>query len=154
MDCSTPGFPVHHQLPELAQTHVHWVSDSIQPSHPLLSPCPPAFSLSQHQGLFQWVSSSHQVPKVLYLRWLTKGNRKRKEKGTLSLLLLFLYHLSTFYCCQCQFLHHTAAMSFTEAPKYLWVVSAVCWLNLYCTLEVKWIFSWPIQNLDSEPTRF
>ena len=65
MDCSTPGLPVHHQLPELAQTHVHQVSDAIQPPHPLLSPCPSAFSLSQHQGLFQWVSSSHQVAKVL-----------------------------------------------------------------------------------------
>ena len=53
MDCSTPGFPVHHQLPELAQTHVHWVSEAIQPSHPLSSPSPPAFHLSQHQGLFQ-----------------------------------------------------------------------------------------------------
>ena len=54
MDCSTPGFPVHHRLPELAQTHVHRVTDAIQPSHPLLSPSPPAFNLSQHQGLFQW----------------------------------------------------------------------------------------------------
>ena len=52
MDCSMPGFPVHHQLPELAQTHVHQVSDAIQLSHPLSSPSPPAFSLSQHQGLF------------------------------------------------------------------------------------------------------
>ena len=64
MDCSTPGLPVHH----LAQTHVHQVSDAIQPSHPLSSPSPPAFSLSQHQGLFQWVSSSHQVAKVLELQ--------------------------------------------------------------------------------------
>ena len=63
MDCSTPGFPVHHQRLEFTQTHVHWVRDAIQPSHPLLSPSPPAFSLSQHQGLFQWVSSSHQWPK-------------------------------------------------------------------------------------------
>ena len=69
MDCSTPGFPVHHQLLELAQTHVHWVSDAIQPSHPPLSPFPPAFNLSQHQGLFQWVSSSHQVTKVLELQF-------------------------------------------------------------------------------------
>ena len=64
-DCSMPGFPVHHQLPEFTQTHVHWVGDAIQPSHPLSSPSPPAFNLSQHQGLFQWVSSSHQVAKVL-----------------------------------------------------------------------------------------
>ena len=65
MDCSTPGLPVHHQLRELAQTHVHWVHDAIQPSHPLSSRSPPAFNLFQHQGLFQWVSSLHQVAKVL-----------------------------------------------------------------------------------------
>ena len=65
MDCSMPGFFVHHQLPELAQTHVHQVSDAVQPSYPLSSPSPPAFNLSQQQSLFQWVSSSHQVPKVL-----------------------------------------------------------------------------------------
>ena len=65
MDCSTAGFPVHHQLPELAQTHVHRVSDAIQPSHPLSSPSLPAFYLAQHQGLFKWVSSLHQVAKVL-----------------------------------------------------------------------------------------
>ena len=67
MDCSMPGFPVHHQPPELAQTHVHWVSDDIQPSHPLSSPSP-TFNLSQHQGFFQWVSSLHQEAKVLGLR--------------------------------------------------------------------------------------
>ena len=64
MDHSTPGLPVHHQLPESIQTHLHWVSDVIQPSHPLPSPSPPVFSLSQHQGLFKWVSSLHQVAKV------------------------------------------------------------------------------------------
>ena len=61
MDCSMPGFPVHHQLLEPTQTHVHWIGDAIQPCHPLSSPSPPAFNLSQHQGLFQWVSSLHQV---------------------------------------------------------------------------------------------
>ena len=65
MDCSTPGLPVHHQHPELTQTPAHWVGDAIQPSHPLSSPSPPAFNLFQHQGLFQRVSSSHQVAKVL-----------------------------------------------------------------------------------------
>ena len=59
------GLPVHCQLPEFTQTHVHWVGDTIQPSHPLSSPSPPAFNLSQYQGLFKWVSSSHQVVKVL-----------------------------------------------------------------------------------------
>ena len=65
MSCSTPGLPVHNQLPEFTQTHAHWVGDAIQPSHPLSSPSPPAFNLSQHMGLFRWVSSSRQVAKVL-----------------------------------------------------------------------------------------
>ena len=65
MNGSMPGLPVHHQLLEFTQTHVHWVSDAIQPSHPLSSPSSPALNLSQHQGLFQWVSSSSQVAKVL-----------------------------------------------------------------------------------------
>ena len=65
MNCSTPGLPVHHQLPEFTQTHVHRVSDAIQPSHPLSSPSPPAPNPSQHQSLFKWVSSSHEVAKVL-----------------------------------------------------------------------------------------
>ena len=65
MNSSTPGLPVHHQLPESIQTHVHWVSDATQPSHPLSSPSPPAPNPSQYQGLFKWVSSSHQVAKVL-----------------------------------------------------------------------------------------
>ena len=64
MDCST-RFPVHHHLPQFAQTHVHWVGDTIQPSHLLSSPSPPALNVSLHQGLFQWVSSSYQVAKVL-----------------------------------------------------------------------------------------
>ena len=79
MGRSTPGFPVLHHLPEFIQTHVHWVSDAIQPSHSLLSPSLPAFNLSQHQGLFQWVSSSHQVAKVLelqcqFLQWIFRVN--------------------------------------------------------------------------------
>ena len=65
MNRSTPGLPVHHQLPEFTQTHVHWVSDAIQPSHPLSSPSPPAPNTPLHQGLFQWVNSSHEVAKVL-----------------------------------------------------------------------------------------
>ena len=71
MNCSMPGLPVHHQHPEFTQTDVRWVGDAIQPSHPLLAPSPPALNLSQHQGLFKWVSSSHQVTKVweFQLQW-------------------------------------------------------------------------------------
>ena len=67
-NCSMPGFPLHHHLLEFTQTHVYWVSDATQPSHPLLSPSLPTFNLSQHQGLFKWVSSLHQVPKILELQ--------------------------------------------------------------------------------------
>ena len=80
MDCSMPGFPVLHHLPEFAQTHVYWVDVAIQPSNPLSSPSPPALNLSQHQGLFQWLGSSHQVAKVLELhlqhqsfQWIFQG---------------------------------------------------------------------------------
>ena len=65
VNCSMPGLLVHHQLSEFTQTHVHWVGDAIQAFHPLSSPSPPTFNLSQHQGLFQWVSSSHQMAKLL-----------------------------------------------------------------------------------------
>ena len=69
IECSTPGLPVHHQLSEVTQTHAHWVGDAIQPSHTLSSPSPPSFYLSQHQGLFKWVSSLLQVVKLLKF-WL------------------------------------------------------------------------------------
>ena len=65
MNRSMPGLPVHHQLPESTQTHVHWVGDAIQPSYPLSSPSPPALNLCQHQGLFKWVGSLQQVAKLL-----------------------------------------------------------------------------------------
>ena len=112
MDCSTPGFPVHHQLPEPTQTHVHHVGDAIQPSHLLLSPSS-AFNLSQHQGLFQWVSSSHQVAKVLEfqlqhrsLQWILGLISYRMDwldllavQGTLKSLLQ--HHSSKALILQC-----------------------------------------------------
>ena len=82
MNRSMPGLPVHHQLPEFTQTHVHRVGDAIQPSHPLSSPSPPAPNPSQHQTLFQWVNSSHEVVKVLEFQfqhhsfqWMMEGPR-------------------------------------------------------------------------------
>ena len=68
MDCREPGFPVHHQLLEPTQAHVHWINDAIQLSHPLLPPSPPVLNLSQHQDLIQWVVSFHQVVKALELQ--------------------------------------------------------------------------------------
>ena len=101
MNRSTPGLPVHHQLLEFTRTHVHLVGDAIQPSHPLWSPCSPAFNLSQPQGLFKWVSSPHQVAKVLEFQlqhqsfqWTLRTHFLRMDwldllavKGTLKSLL-------------------------------------------------------------------
>ena len=134
-DRRTPGLPVHHQLLELAQTHVHWVRDAIQPSHPLPSPSP-AFNISQHQGLFWWVSSSHQVAKVLEFQlqhqsfqWIFRTDSFRMDwldllavQGTLkkssltpqfksinSSVLSFLYSELSFlfssYVTLCYFIH-------------------------------------------------
>ena len=94
MNRSTPGLPVHHQHPESTQTHVHWVGDAIQPFHPLPSPSSPALNLSQHQGLFQWVSSLHQVAKVLEFQlqhqsfqWFTSLRPFRTKKRSFILML-------------------------------------------------------------------
>ena len=91
MDCRTPGFPVHHQQSELAQTHVHWVGDAIQPSHPLWSPSPPACNLSQPQDLFQWVSSSSQVNK--YWSFNFSMNPSNAYSGLTSFRKDWLYPL-------------------------------------------------------------
>ena len=110
MDCSMPGFPVHHQLPELAQTQVHWVGDAIQPSHPLSSPSAPAFSLPQHQGLFQGVSSSHQV--AFAAGWL----------GEASLLPLSFRFPSPAVCSLFKLLVHMCAerWGFGEGREWVW----------------------------------
>ena len=107
MNCSTPGLPVHHQLPESNQIHVHRVGGAIQPSHPLSSLSPPALNLSQHQGLFKWVSSSHQVAKGLELQHQPQSFSEHSGlifkmdwldflavQGTLSKSLLLQHHSS------------------------------------------------------------
>ena len=90
MDCSTPGLPVHHQLLEFTQTHAHWVGEAIRPSHTPSSPSPPAFNPSQHQGLFRWVSSSHQMAKVLEFQLQHQSfHNSVQEKLTLTVSALF-----------------------------------------------------------------
>ena len=93
LDCSTSGFPVLYYLPEFAQTHIHWVNNAIQPSHPLLSPSPPTLNLSQHQGVFQWVGPSHQAAKVLELQFQRQSMGLR---GTIkrSLLIFPVLHFT------------------------------------------------------------
>ena len=118
MDCSTPGFRVHHQLPELAQTHVLRVGDATQPSHPLSSPSP-AFNLSQHQGLFQWVTSSHQVAKCWSFSFCISPSNKYSGlisfridcfdlavQGTLKSLLQHHSSKASMLCCSAFFMLH------------------------------------------------
>ena len=125
MGSSTPGLPVHHQLPEFTETYVHWVSDTIQPSHLLSSPSPPAFNLSQHQGLFKWVSSLHQVAKVLNFSFSISPNEYLRQisfrmdwlvllaiKGTLQSLLQ--HHSS-----QAPILYHSAFFTVQLSHPYM-----------------------------------
>ena len=140
MDCSMLGFPVHHQLPEPSQIHVHRVSDAIQPSHPLLPPSPPTFNLSQHQGLFKWVSSSYQVAKVLELQfqhqsfqWIFRADSFRMDwldllavQGTLK---SFLQHHSS----KGSILWHSA---FFNSHIHTWLLEKP-WLWLDVPLLVK-----------------
>ena len=113
-----PGLPVHHQLLELTQTQVYWVGDAIQPSHLLLSPSPPAFNLSQHLGLFQWVTSSHQVARVLefqlqhqYFQWYS---------GLISFRMDWLDLLSVQGTLKSLLQHHSSKPSVLQGSAFFW----------------------------------
>ena len=108
-DCSMPGFPVHHQLLETTQIHVHWVSDAIQTSHPLLSPSPPTFNLSQHQGLLKWLSSSHQVVKVRCFSF--SMNPSNEYSGLISFMMDWLDLLAVRGTVKSLLQHHSSAAS-------------------------------------------
>ena len=117
MDCSMPGFPVHHQLPELTQTHVHRLGDAIQPSHSLLFPSP-AFSLSQHQGLFQWVSFLHQVPK----HWSFSFNisPSNEYSGLISFSMDWLDLLAVQGILKSLLQHHSSKASVLQHSSFLY----------------------------------
>ena len=108
MNCSTPGLPVRHQLPESTQTHIHWVGDAIQPSHPLSSPSP-ALNPSQHQGLFKWVSSSPQVAKVLEL--LFSISPSNEYSALISFRMDWLDHLTVQGTLKSLLQHHSSKAS-------------------------------------------
>ena len=109
MDCSTPALPVHHQLPEFTQTHVHQVRDAIQQSHPLSSPSPPTFNLSQHQDLFQWVRSSHQVTK--YWSFSFNISPSNEYSGLISFRVDWLDLLAIQGTLKSLFQHHSSKAS-------------------------------------------
>ena len=107
VDRSTPGLPVHHQLPESTQTHVHRVGDAIQQSHPLSSPFPPTFNLSQHQGLFKWVSSSHHWPKY----WNFSFSPSNEYSGLISFRMNWLDLLAVQGTLKSLLQHHSSKAS-------------------------------------------
>ena len=109
MDYSTPGLPVHHQLPEFTQIHVHWVGDAIQLSHPLSSPSPPAPNPSQHQGLFQWVSSSHEVAKGLEFQ--LQHPSSNEHPGLISFRMDWLDLLAVQGTLKSLLQHHSSKIS-------------------------------------------
>ena len=136
MDCSTPGLPVHHQLPGFSQTHVHRVGDAIQPSHLLLSTSPPTFNLFQHQGLFQWVSSLHQVAKVLELQLPSN-----EYSGLLSLRMDWLDLLAVQRTLKSLLQHHSSKTSILQSSAFF----IVQLLHPYMTIEktialIRWTF--------------
>ena len=129
MDCSTPGLPVHHQLLEPTQTHVHWVGDTIQPSHPLSSPSPPAFNHSQHWGLFQWVCcSSHQMAQLIHKYWSFSFSisPSNEYSGLISFMLILVFNK---ICKQ------HSHLSFHTPPPGLFPSS--CHITLVCRLVPK-----------------
>ena len=155
MDCSTWGLPVRHQLPEPTQTHVHWISNAIQPSYPLSSPSPPAFNLSQHQDLFQWVSSLHQVAKVLEFQlqhqsfqWIFRTGFPKDwldllaVQGTLKSLLQHhsskasILQCSAFFIIQLSYPYMTTGK--TTALTRWTFVGTVMSLLLNCVEEDSW----------------
>ena len=110
MDCSTPGFPVPHHLPEFAQIHVHWIRDAIQPSHPLPPTFPFAFNLPQYQGLFQWVSFSHQVAKY----WSFSISHSNEYSGLITLRIEWLDLLSVQGTLKILLQHHSSKPSILQ----------------------------------------
>ena len=138
MDCSSPGLPVHHQLPEFTQTHVRQISDAIQPSHPLLSPSPPAFNLSQDQGLFQWVSSLHQV-----LEFLPQQN---EYSGLISFKIDNLLAVQGTFRSLLQ--HHSSKASILQHPAFFMVQLSHAYMTTGKTIAMtRWTFVSKVMSL-------
>ena len=146
MNCSTPGFPVHHQLLELAQTHIHWVSDAIQPSHPLLSPSLPALSLPQHQSLFQWVSSSHQVANYWSLSFSI--SLSKEYSGLISFRIDWFYLPAIQRTLKSLLQHHSSKASIPQCSAFFMVQLSHPYMTTGKTIALMiWIFVSKVMSL-------
>ena len=126
---STPGFPVHHQLLEPTQTHVHWVGDAIQPVHPLSSPSPSTFNLSQHWGLFQWVSSSNQLPK--YWSFSFSISPSSEYSGLISFRMDWLDLLAVQGTLKNFLQHHSSKASILRCSPF-WLLASCYFHYIAC----------------------
>ena len=145
MDFSMPGLPVHHHLPESTQTQVHWVGDAIQPSHPLLSPSP-AFNLSQHQGLFQWVSSSHQGPK--YWRFSISISPSNEYLGLIGLRTDWFDFLAAHGTPKSLLQHHNWKASILQCSAFFMVQLSHPYMTTGKTLALtRWTFVGKVMSL-------
>ena len=146
MDCSTPGLPVHHQLLELAQSHVHRVGDAIQPSHPLSSPFSPAFSISQHWGLFQWVSSSHQVAK--YWSFSFSISPSNEYSGLISFKMDWFDLLAVQETLKSLLLHHSSKASILQQSAFFTVQLSHPYMTSGKTIALtRWTFVGKVTSL-------
>ena len=146
MDCSTPSFPIHHQLLELAETHIHWVSDAIQPSHPLSSPFPPSFNISQHQGLFKWVSSSHQLAR--YWNFSFSISPSNEYSGLISLRMGWLDLLAVYGTLKSLLQHHSSKASILQCSAFFIVqLSHPCMTTGKTIALTRWTFVSKVMSL-------
>ena len=139
MDWTIPGFPVHHQLPKLAQTHVHQVRDAIQPSHPLSSPSPPDFNPSQHHHLFQKVSSSHQVAKVLEFQ--LQHQFSNEYSGLISFRIDLFDLLAVQGTLKSLLQHHSTKASILQCSAFLMVQLSRTYISTGKTIALT---RWPL----------
>jgi len=145
MDCSTPGLPVHHQLPEFTQNHVHWVGDAIQPSHSLSSPSP-AFNPSKHQGLFKWVSSSCQVAKVLESQ--INSSPSNEHSGLISFRIDWLDLLAVQGTLKSLLQHHSSKASVLQCSAFFRVQLSHPYMTTGKTTALtRWTFVGKVMSL-------
>ena len=146
MDCSTPGLSVHHQLPELTQTHVRWVGDAIQPSSPLSSPSPPAFNLAQHQGLFKWVGSLHQVAKYWSFSFSIRTSNEYSE--LISFSMDWLAFLGVQGTLKSLLQHHSSKASILQCSAFFIVQLSHAYMTTGKTIALtRWTFVGKIMSL-------
>ena len=146
MNCSTPGLPIHHQLPEFTQTHVHPVSDAIQTSHPLSSPSPPAPHPSQHQSLFHWVNSSHEVAKLW--RFSFSISPSKEHPGLISFRMDWLDLLAAQGTFKSLLQHHSSKASILQCSAFFMVQLSHPYMTTGKTIALtRWTFVGKVMSL-------